>query len=291
MTDVNVLIIEDNKEAAVFLEKTLLEIGYKVWVVAQPKDGLDLVKNMPFAVVLTEVRSSKMNGVEVTQSIQRLSPETNVIVMTFYSFINSAVEAMSAGAYAYITKPFNALEIKIVIHRAVERYLMLTTRSEKDYYAQLAVRDGLTGLFNRRYFEQLLVSEFARLKRHATAFSLMMVDIDDFKNYNDTKGHPAGDELLRKAADVLRNSVREIDSVCRYGGEEFVITLPQTDKKGSAIVAERLRVQANIYLPTTISIGVATFPDDAQESFELIQKADVALYQAKHTGKNKYCLA
>lgn len=291
MTEVNVLIIEDNKEASAFLEKTLLEIGYKVWVVAQPKEGLDLVKNMPFAVVLTKVRSAKMNGVEVTQSIQRLSPETNVIVMTFYSFINSAVEAMAAGAYGYITKPFNPMEVKIVLHRAVERYLMLTTRSEKDYYAQLAVRDGLTGLFNRRYFEQLLASEFARLKRHATAFTLIMVDIDDFKNYNDTKGHPAGDELLRKAADVLRNSVREIDSVCRYGGEEFVIMLPQTDKKGSAIVAERLRVQANIYLPTTISIGVATFPDDAQESFELIQKADAALYHAKHTGKNKYCLA
>lgn len=291
MPEVNVLVIEDNQELSLIIEKTLREIGYKVWVAAEPKEALVLLRNTAYAAVITEVHSSKMNGIDVVRNVHKISPSTNVIVITFYSFINSAIEAMEAGAYGYITKPLNSSEIRIVLERAVERYFLLSSSAEKDYYAELAILDGLTGLYNRRYFKELIAIEFNRLKRHAVAFSLLMIDIDSFKNYNDTKGHPAGDELLKKAAQVFKNSVREVDLVCRYGGEEFVIMLPQTDKKGAQIVAERLRVQTNLYLPTTISIGVATFPDDANNSEMLLEKADAALYKAKQTGKNKWCVA
>jgi diguanylate cyclase (GGDEF)-like protein len=118
-----------------------------------------------------------------------------------------------------------------------------------------------------------------------------MLDIDNFKNYNDTKGHQAGDELLKGAAKILKSSVRSVDMVCRYGGEEFIIILPQTDKSAAQIIAERVRVQIGLYLPTTVSIGVSTFPDDSRETEQLIKKADNALYQAKQTGKNKWCAA
>lgn len=155
----------------------------------------------------------------------------------------------------------------------------------------LAVRDGLTGLFNRRYFNELINVELSRLKRVPSSLSLLMLDIDNFKNYNDTQGHPAGDEVLKKAAQVFRNSVRAMDIVCRYGGEEFIVMLPQTEKGAAQIIAERLRVQAGLYLPTTVSIGIATLPQDAQNVEELIQKADDALYQAKKSGKNKWCAA
>lgn len=291
MAEISILIIEDNKETAAVLENTLKEIGYSVWVVNEPKEGLNLIRSKPFVAVITEVHSSLMNGVEVVRNVRKISPETNVIVLTFYSFINAAIEAMEAGAYGYITKPLNTSEIRIILERAVERYFLFSSSAEKDYYAQLAVLDGLTGLYNRRYFKELINLEFSRVKRNASSFSLLMIDIDNFKNYNDTKGHPAGDELLKKAAQVFKNCLREVDLVCRYGGEEFIIMLSQTDKKGAQIVAERLRMQISLYLPTTVSIGVAVFPDDAQDSQALIEKADVALYKAKQTGKNKCCSA
>ena len=118
-----------------------------------------------------------------------------------------------------------------------------------------------------------------------------MLDIDNFKNYNDTQGHLAGDDLLKNVAKVFKNSARAVDIVCRYGGEEFVIMLPLTDKKGAQIIAERLRVQVALYLPVTVSIGIASFPDDDQDIIGLVGKADDALYQAKKSGKNKWCVA
>ena len=291
MAEINVLVVNDSPETAVVLEKTLLEIGYKVWVVADPKEGLDLLRKMNFVAVITETRSGKMNGVEVTKSVHKISSETIVIVLTFYSFINSAIEVMEAGAYGYITKPLNTSEIRIVMERAVERYFLVNSSSEKDYYAQLAVLDGLTGLYNRRYFKELMTLETTRLKRHAGNFSLLMIDIDNFKTYNDTKGHVAGDELLKKAAALFKKLVREVDWVCRYGGEEFVIMLSETDKQGAQLVAERLVVQSGLYLPTTISLGVANYPVDTQDVNQLVEKADAALYNAKKTGKNKWCPA
>ena len=291
MAEVNILVIEDNPESAAILEKTLKAVGYKVWLVNDPKDALGLLRQNTFAAVITEMRSGKMNGVEVTKEVHRISPGINVVVITLYSFINSAIEAMEAGAYGYITKPFNTSEIRFVLGYAVERFFLLSADREKDYYAELAIKDGLTGLYNRRYFNELMLMEIARLKRFASSLSLLMIDIDNFKNYNDTNGHVAGDELLCKLSKLLKTSMREMDMVCRYGGEEFVAVLPQTDKKGAQIVAERLRVQATLYLPTTLSIGIATLPEDAQDITGLIEKSDAALYEAKRTGKNKICVA
>jgi diguanylate cyclase (GGDEF)-like protein len=291
MAEINILIIEDNSESASVLENTLKTVGYRVWVTKEPREGLQLLKSMTFAAVITEVRSSLMNGVEVTRQAHKISGQTNVIVITFYSFINSAIEAMEAGAYAYITKPLNTSEIRLVVQRAVERFCLSSSDQEKEHYAQLALVDGLTGLYNRMYFKGLMDFEFARLRRFSGNLSLLMIDIDNFKNYNDTHGHPAGDELLRKLAKLLKGSVREMDVVCRYGGEEFIIVLPQTDKNGAQIVADRMCKNAALYLPSTLSIGVATFPMDGKDIDSLIEQADLAMYKAKQTGKNKVCIA
>ena len=289
--EVNVLIIEEDAALAAQLDSTLKAVGYRTWVASDPKEGLNLLHANTFSVVITEMRSVKMNGVQVTQAVHKVSQQTNVIVITPYAFINSAIEAMEAGAYGYITKPLNSSEIRIVIERAVERYFLFSGNEEKEFFVDLAVRDGLTGLFNRRYFNELIAVEINRLKRSPAALSLLMLDIDNFKNYNDTQGHQAGDALLKDAAKVFKNSLRPLDVVCRYGGEEFIVILPQTDKLSAKIVAERLRVQFGLYLTTTVSIGIASLPDDAQEVVTLIAKADGALYEAKKTGKNKWCAA
>jgi two-component system cell cycle response regulator len=289
--EINVLIIEEDAALAAQLDNTLKAVGYRTWVVADPKEGINLLSSNAFSVVITEVRSAKMNGVQVTQAVHKISEQTNVIVITAYSFISSAIEAMEAGACGYITKPLNSSEVRIVTERAVEKYYLFSSNEEKEFFVDLAVRDGLTGLFNRRYFNELIMVEVNRLKRSPVALSLLMLDIDNFKNYNDNQGHPAGDILLKDAAKVFKNSVRPSDIVCRYGGEEFIIILPQTDKTAAKIVSERLRVQVELYLPTTVSIGIASIPEDTQEISGLIEKADNALYQAKKTGKNKWCVA
>ena len=290
-SNANILIIEDEPETASVIEDTLKGLGYNVSRVQDPRDGIALFSDTEFAAVITETRSAKMNGIEVARAVQRLSPETNVIVLTFYSFISSAIEAMEAGAYGYITKPLNISEIRIVTQRAVERFFLLSANADKDYYAQLVVLDGLTGLYNRRYFNELMTLEFSKLNRSQDTLSLLMIDVDNFKKYNDTNGHPAGDKLLKDAAQVFGSVVRDVDSVCRYGGEEFAVLLPQASKEEAALVAERLRAQANLYLGATVSIGIGSAPADAQEAQALIDKADAALYQAKQTGKNKFCLA
>jgi diguanylate cyclase (GGDEF)-like protein len=287
-----ILVIEDNQESAKKLEEILKSAGFKYWIISDPKEVVGMLKTTSFAVVLTELRMPYMNGVEVTKAVLNVSPATSVIVMTPYSFIASAVEAMEAGAYGYVTKPFIPQEIKIVLERAIERYSMMLKEDTREYYRGLSVRDSLTGVYNRRFFTLQMRNKIAMLHdERYKKFSILLIDIDDFKKYNDTHGHLAGDNLLRELSKLFQDSVRDGDIVFRYGGEEFVILLGGANKKEAAMIAERVRTIVNLYAPATISIGVATFPDDGESEKELISKADNALYSAKRTGKNKVCVA
>ncbi len=162
---------------------------------------------------------------------------------------------------------------------------------------RLSTMDPLTQLANRRSFEERLLEEVQRAKRHESPLSLVMVDLDDFKQINDQYGHPAGDEALRITARIIRQTIRTIDVACRYGGEEFAIILPQTGKPGAAVIAERICAefrkldlpvqQADRWLKVTGSLGVACFPEDADSPEALIQQADTALYSAKLHGKDQ----
>ncbi|MEW6686564.1 MAG: sensor domain-containing diguanylate cyclase [Candidatus Edwardsbacteria bacterium] len=161
--------------------------------------------------------------------------------------------------------------------------------------------DPLTKLFNRRYFQEHLQEEEKRANRYEHPFSLVMIDVDWFKNYNDSCGHSKGDYVLREIAKIMKHMTRHSDIVTRYGGEEFVILLPETDKRGGIVVAEKIRraVESQQFpkencqplKKLTISLGVATYPKDGREIKQLIDKADQALYQAKQEGKNRVCFA
>jgi diguanylate cyclase (GGDEF)-like protein len=166
----------------------------------------------------------------------------------------------------------------------------------------LALTDSMTGLFNRRAFDQFLETELSRAERYEHALSLIIIDVDSFKEYNDTYGHPAGDERLKAIASILRETMRDPDAVARYGGEEFAIILPHTTKEGAMSLAERLRETAekqapeksivHTYIPGyTISLGVATFPYDAATTSNLLRAADKAEINAKRLGKNRVCAA
>lgn len=156
-------------------------------------------------------------------------------------------------------------------------------------------RDGLTGIYNRRYLEQALSREFGRVKRYDGTLSLIMIDLDHFKRVNDQKGHLAGDEVIRRAAETLNHGVRDTDTLGRYGGEEFVVLLPQTKIDGALILAERLRgliaAEPIIYndepIAVTISVGVAEMNSDIASHEQLLQHADEALYESKKNGRNR----
>ncbi len=165
---------------------------------------------------------------------------------------------------------------------------------------KISITDSLTDLYNRRFFQERMVEEIERARRHSLAFSLIMLDIDNFKSYNDTYGHLAGDEALRMVSVAIKNSVRNIDRVARYGGEEFAVILPMTEIHAARDIAERIRSGvAGRYFPDeslrmavklTVSIGIASFPQHADSMLDLIGNADKALYLAKVTGKNRVAL-
>ena len=169
-----------------------------------------------------------------------------------------------------------------------------------DNVEKLSVTDGLTKTFLRRYFLERLKEEIIRSKQYDSDISFIMLDLDYFKKCNDSYGHLVGDAVLREVAKILKKSVREIDIVGRYGGEEFSILLPETDKKGAYIVAERIRKSVEKHIihaydesvKMTVSMGISSFKEDGEYSEEeLIEKADQALYKAKQEGRNKVCLA
>jgi len=161
---------------------------------------------------------------------------------------------------------------------------------------RLSVTDRLTELYNHGYFQQRLDEEFKRSARFGHTMSLIMLDIDNFKEFNDAYGHPRGDDVLRSVSSIIRQNLREMDIAARYGGEEFVVVLPETDCVGAIAVAERIRrgVEGQRFAPNgvegvrrTVSVGVATFPADAQTSLRLLEAADAAMYRAKRAGKNR----
>ncbi len=283
-----ILLIEDEAESSEKLGAILYAAGHNVNVASSAKEGLKLLKDLKCAVVITELRLPDMGGVELIRAIKNMDAKISVIVITPYLFINSAIEAMENGAFGYITKPFNPSEIRIVVQHAVERYFLMDEANKKSYYYDLSILDGV---YNHRYLHEVLDRELMRARRYPQSLSLVMVDVDNFKKYNDTNGHMAGDELLKGLTNLFVRSLRNLDMVFRYGGEEFCILLIETNKEGARLAAERLLNLVRLSLPTTISMGIAEFPTDSKEKDMLIDKADKALYQAKTTGKNKVVLA
>jgi len=297
----NILVVDDEEVARQLLMDFLSDLGYHVQTAPDGETALSLARENPFDLIITDVRMPGMSGIELIHSIRELSldVDTNFIVITGYSSVEAGIAAMREGAYDYIGKPFNLEEMRVVVERALERQNLMRKAKDTEYYRSLSILDGLTQLYNHRYFHELLTREINRALRYPQTFSLMMIDIDDFKKFNDTKGHLAGDCALREIGQIMLRTLRKVDLVCRYGGEEFSMIIPQTNKEATAVAAERLReIIANTEIKDesdaplgkiAISIGIATFPDDGQGKEELIKAADAALYEAKNKGKNKVC--
>ena len=287
---IKILVVDDAEVMRNLLTGVLTDAGYEVKAVSTGEKALGEIKEDNYDVVVTDLKMPGMNGLEVIKETKQINKDICIIAITAYPSVKSAVEAMREGAYDYITKPFDIEEIRLVVRRAAERYFLLKEAGQKEFYRELAISDGLTGIYNHRHFHEVLPREIERAKRYAQPFCLLMIDIDDFKKYNDTHGHLAGDKLLTNIANLLIPSIRSADIIFRYGGEEFVVILPQVGKQGGVSSAKRILKSIKQKLSVTVSIGVTSFPDDGASKNELINQADSAMYQAKKLGKDRVCV-
>lgn len=296
-TPVRLLVVDDEEIMREFLSEVLKDEGYTIQLARSGKEALKLMNASEYDIILTDIVMPELDGLGVVRATRDLPYSPSVIVMTGYASMETAVESMKLGAADYITKPFNIDQIRIIVRNAVEERLLKARAEEGEFYKELSRKDGLTELYNHRFFHQLLETEVSRAERYNRVVSLLMIDIDDFKSYNDTHGHPAGDVALRRLAQLLKQSSRNCDFVARYGGEEFAVIVPEVSADSARRMAERLLKvideaefegeDAMVGGRMTISIGIATYPMQASTKSELVEHADQALYRAKGLGKNR----
>ena len=295
------LVVDDEENVRNSLAELLETRNFCVTATDSAENALKLLENTTFDLVLSDLLMPRIDGIALAKAIKEMGQNVPVVVMTGYASIETAVESMKAGASDFITKPFNADQITIVISRTLENRKLHQLAQEREYFEHLSNTDGLTELYNHRYFHNILNIEVERERRYKRPLSLLMIDIDDFKSCNDTHGHLAGDVVLQQVGALVKKSTRGCDYVARYGGEEFAVILPETSKQEALVVAERIRASIAEHLFTTstgnsignvtVTIGLSSFPEDAQERVELIDKADKSLYQGKTSGKNRICVA
>ena len=290
-----ILIIKDNEQIARLLAHMLERQGYDVFVVTSVAKAWEFLREEPCTLILIDM---PLQSLLVRQEVRQLCevPERQADVMLLVDEqIDLSLDGLDILVEESMSKPVRS-EMLI---SAVKRHIRNARLERKlEYYRKLAIYDDLTNTYNRRYFNEIIEREFSRSQRSEQSLSVLMADVDDFKEVNDTHGHRAGDQVLGKVAQALQMSLRGMDIICRYGGEEFVIILPETGKEKAMGAAERLRrivettgisLHERQPVPVTISIGVATYPADAPDKETLILHADKALYYAKQMGKNRSC--
>lgn len=305
------LIVDDEPTILRALELALDIEGFEVVTAASGPEALAKLENID--LVLTDMSMPDVDGLELLREIRRRLPTVPVAIMTAYASVDSALRAMQEGAYDYLLKPCHVDEIILKVKmglrlgryehelQAANRQLEEANRRLAEANARLeeqAMTDSLTGLSNRRRFMQRLREEVAKSRRYHHRLSLLMIDVDHFKQVNDDFGHPLGDRVLRGIAEHLVYRARETDLPARIGGEELAVLLPATHIRGAIELADdlRRRIAAHDFPDVgrvTVSIGVATY-DPFDESAEcdlhgerLLANADQALYRAKSLGRNR----
>jgi two-component system cell cycle response regulator len=299
----SVLIVEDDLKDAKVIQSYLETEPYKISVATNGEEAISKTLQEDVDIIFLDVLLPRVNGFEVCRRLKENEQTRNVqiVMATCLGDLDSKLKGIELGADDYLIKPIDARELRARTDTLLKKKAYLD-RIYSNYKMALnsAINDGLTGVYNHPYFKSFLELEIIRAERNIYPGALIMIDIDDFKKYNDSLGHWVGDVILRDLAQVIKSVVREIDLVARYGGEEFAVVLPYCKRKDSLTVAGRIKEAIHGHsfanevsqLPgkITVSMGIAVYPSDASTLEDLIKRADSMLYKAKEEGKNKICV-
>jgi two-component system, cell cycle response regulator len=287
-----VLVIEDHPDQRDLLAIVLQREGYRVVTAANGVEALEKLEQEQVHIALSDIMMPKMDGFELINKIRGNASLKHIYLILITARIQEGdrVRGLDLGADDYITKPFSFSELlaRVRVGSRVVQY-----QQHLEYQTQI---DSLTGLFNRRALEKKIAEEFERAKRYHHPISLIILDIDNFKTINDTYGHHGGDTALIKISETLRETTRRSDFPSRFGGEEFVLLLPETDEENAVQVARKIHegIRSSQFGTTTapflltVSIGVnSTSTKQYSDWREMLNDADHALYVAKNTGKDR----
>ena len=296
----HILIVEDDPKDLKLLQSHLISPDYSIEFVRNGSDAIETISRRQFDLILLDILLPGMDGFEICRRIKQMDDarDTQVVLITCLSDMENKIRGVELGADDYLIKPIEPRELQARVRVLLKKKAYLD--SLHAHYAQAlnsALLDGLTGLYNHAYLKRFLDLEIKRSQRQGHSTSLLMIDLDNFKQINDSLGHMAGDAILREVARRVKDSIREIDVAARYGGEEFAVVLPYGDSQALRKVGERIRglIEDRPFLipgreddqQVTVSVGGAVYPTDAATVDALIDTADRMLYQAKRDGKNR----
>lgn len=291
----NILIVDDDLSIRNTMQEYINNAGFASQTASTAEEALELIRINKYAVVITDIRLPGMGGLELTKVIKK-DNGSDVIVVTGYSDDYSYEEAINIGASDFVIKPVRLEELLLRLRRVLKERQLGTERTRMmEKLQKLAITDGLTKLYNSRSFYTQLELEVDRFNRYKHPLALLLLDIDNFKEYNDSYGHLEGDKVLVRFSQIIKSCLRANDSAYRYGGEEFTVILPETTGDEAKTVAQRIRasLEAEKYKPVpgkvariTISIGVTQcYPKEELSTF--IRRADKAMYLSKENGRNR----
>jgi len=302
MINKNILVVDDT-ETNIDILIGLLGDTYEVLVALDGESALEIVQEENIDLVLLDIMMPDMDGYEVCERLKADESTKNIpiIFITAKTDEDSIEKAYDIGGVDYVSKPFKPKELLARVKSQLQiQKLIQDLEESQEELKVLASTDPMTKLYNRRYFSKVSENIFEVAKRDKDEISIIMLDIDKFKNVNDTYGHKIGDEVIIALSNKLQNIQRKSDVVCRYGGEEFIILLPKTSIDGAKIVAQNIRkdvesliinLEENKELKFTVSLGVSSIDMQKETSIEAsLKRADDALYDAKEGGRNKVCV-
>ncbi len=289
-----ILIVDDDTAIRDAMQEFLRMAKFESASVSNAEKALEYLKTNPVDVVITDILMTGMDGLELTDIIKQ-TYDAEVIVITGFNADYSYEEAISKGASDFIFKPVRFEELLLRLKRVLrERRLSKDRAQMLQKLKKMAITDGLTKLFNSRYFYTQLEMEIDRLNRYHHPLSMLLIDIDNFKDYNDKYGHLDGDKVLSGFGEIINSCLRGMDSAYRYGGEEFTVLLPETPITEAFNVAERIqraltetqfKSMSGSISYITVSIGITDYCTNEDLS-SFILRADKAMYQSKDKGKN-----
>jgi diguanylate cyclase (GGDEF)-like protein len=291
-----ILVVDDDSVVRELVADAIAAEGFEVDVCGDGAEALGKNAAKAYDLIVTDMRLPGLDGLSLIRNLKAGQSGTDVIVITGYGSIDNAVQCMKAGAVEYLIKPLSVDQIQMAVRKAVEHRELKRRAQEREFYKELSYIDALTGIHNRRHFDEALSAETEKSMRHGLPMVLVMIDIDDFKIYNDRNGHQKGDEALTKMAQLFKSTCRGYDIVARYGGEEFAIVFPGASKENALELSSRIMNEVRTatfegegLMPTgslNVSMGVACFPEHATNAEDLIRASDQALYAAKRAGGN-----